>query len=129
MKYCKGCLEADTRPNSKFGKNGLCSSCEFYKKNKIQLSEKYKMNVLKKLFIKFPREKGSFFDCIICTDQRGRLPNDKHPRHLRLRHHLIFSNIRWIKAVPNAALAVFNNLVIWIERMTIIEHCSSMITG
>ncbi len=65
MKYCKECLEVDTRPNSKFGKSGLCSSCEFYKKNKIELSEKYKMGVLKELFKKFPRKKNSFFDCII----------------------------------------------------------------
>ena len=76
MKYCKECLEVDTRPNSKFGKSGLCSSCEFYKKNKIELSEKYKMGVLKELFKKFPRKKNSFFDCIIGVSG-GKIVPDK----------------------------------------------------
>ena len=39
MKYCKNCLEVDTRPRTKFNKEGLCSACT-YKKKQSNLSDK-----------------------------------------------------------------------------------------
>ena len=29
MRYCKNCLQPDTRPNEKF-QNGVCSICSYY---------------------------------------------------------------------------------------------------
>ena len=34
MKYCTGCIDVNTRPNSKFNSDGMCLSCEsFFKEN------------------------------------------------------------------------------------------------
>ena len=30
MKYCKICLNTDTRPNSYFSENGICPACNYY---------------------------------------------------------------------------------------------------
>jgi N-acetyl sugar amidotransferase len=65
MKYCNKCLEPDTRPNSKFNKDGLCYSCEFFKINKNNDKEKHKLDILKNIFKKYPKEENSHFDCII----------------------------------------------------------------
>ena len=40
MKYCKNCLEVDTRPRTKFNKEGLCSACIIKKNNQICLIKK-----------------------------------------------------------------------------------------
>lgn len=62
MKYCINCLEPDTRPRTKFNSKGLCSAC-LYKKDKINLSEKSRIELLKKILIKFKSHKK--YDCII----------------------------------------------------------------
>lgn len=30
MRYCKKCLQADTRPNTKFSSDGICPACEYF---------------------------------------------------------------------------------------------------
>jgi N-acetyl sugar amidotransferase len=30
MKYCKKCLQTDTRPGTKFGDNGICPACNYF---------------------------------------------------------------------------------------------------
>ena len=30
MKYCKNCLQTDTRPNTKFDENGICPACDYF---------------------------------------------------------------------------------------------------
>jgi N-acetyl sugar amidotransferase len=30
MKYCKKCLQTDTRPNTRFSENGICPACQYY---------------------------------------------------------------------------------------------------
>ncbi len=62
MKYCKNCLEVDTRPRTKFNKEGLCSACT-YKKKQSNLSDKKRIELLKKIFIKFKSHEK--YDCII----------------------------------------------------------------
>ena len=62
MKYCISCLEPDTRPRTKFNSKGLCSACS-YKKDHINLSEKSRIELLKKILIKFKSHKK--YDCII----------------------------------------------------------------
>ncbi len=62
MKYCKNCLEVDTRPRTKFNKEGLCSACT-YKKKQSNLSDEKRIELLKKIFIKFKSHEK--YDCII----------------------------------------------------------------
>lgn len=33
MKYCKKCLQPDTRPNTKFDDRGICPACNFSERN------------------------------------------------------------------------------------------------
>ncbi len=63
MKYCKICLNVDTRPNLKF-KSDLCPACEYWEQLKnVDWDARVNqlLNHIKKL-PKFPRRK---FDCII----------------------------------------------------------------
>jgi len=30
MKYCKKCLQPDTRPNTKFDQKGVCPACNYF---------------------------------------------------------------------------------------------------
>ena len=30
MKYCKRCLQTDTRPNTKFSDDGICPACQYF---------------------------------------------------------------------------------------------------
>ena len=30
MKYCKTCLQTDTRPGTKFDDNGICPACKYH---------------------------------------------------------------------------------------------------
>ena len=32
MKYCINCIQPDTRPNTKFLRNGLCPACNYFTK-------------------------------------------------------------------------------------------------
>jgi N-acetyl sugar amidotransferase len=64
MKYCKRCLQPDTRPNAIFTSADICPACDYFERLKdVDWQERY--DILKDLLAKFPRKPGQHFDCII----------------------------------------------------------------
>lgn len=64
MKYCKSCLQPDTRPNSQFSENGICPACQYMDLLKhVDWQERY--DILVDLLKDFPRRRGQHFDSII----------------------------------------------------------------
>lgn len=64
MKYCKSCLQPDTRPNSRFTDDGICPACHYFSLLKhVDWQERYE--ILADLLKQFPRRPGQHFDCII----------------------------------------------------------------
>ena len=64
MKYCKTCLQPDTRPNTKFSEDGICPACNYYKElGKIDWQERHE--ILIDLINSFPKSNKHKFDCII----------------------------------------------------------------
>ncbi|MBM9577328.1 N-acetyl sugar amidotransferase [Leptospira sp. 201903070] len=64
MKYCKICLQPNTRVNEIFSEKGCCSACEnHFLQNNINYLERF--DILKEIISKYPRKKGKYFDCII----------------------------------------------------------------
>jgi N-acetyl sugar amidotransferase len=64
MKYCKLCLQPNTRPKENFTVKGLCFSCINYNNNK-ELDYASRYHILQKIVSKYKRKPGKFFDCII----------------------------------------------------------------
>ncbi len=63
MKYCRRCLQPDTRPNTVFGPGGICPACIYDSSLKdVDWVDRYE--VLKQLLAKQPRKKSGF-DCIV----------------------------------------------------------------
>ena len=63
MKYCKICLQPNTRPNEQFN-DSVCYACNNYNKNK-DLDYKTRFNILRDIVSKYKKNRGKFFDCII----------------------------------------------------------------
>ena len=67
MKYCKKCLQPDTRPNIYFNKFGVCPACVYhYSTRKINYSTRFKK--LENILIKIKKKskyKNHFYDCIV----------------------------------------------------------------
>ncbi|TYQ28934.1 N-acetyl sugar amidotransferase [Pseudanabaena sp. UWO311] len=64
MKYCKSCLQPNTRPNSQFTETGICPACHYFRQLKdVDWQERYE--ILDDLLKQFPRQSGQYFDCII----------------------------------------------------------------
>ena len=66
MKYCKRCLQPDTRPNSKFNDHGICSACDYFESlQSVDWLERYE--ILQDLLVqsKNMHNKKHRFDCII----------------------------------------------------------------
>ncbi len=64
MKYCKLCLQPNTRPNSKFNQDGICPACHYAELVKsVDWQERYE--IMEDLLRQFPRRRGQHFDCII----------------------------------------------------------------
>ena len=64
MKYCKKCLQPDTRPNIVFTDEGICPACNyFYKLGQVDWSER--TEILLDLAKNFPKSNRHDFDCII----------------------------------------------------------------
>jgi len=64
MKYCRNCLQPDTRPNSRFTPDGLCPACDYFDRLKeTDWQERY--DILTALLRNAPRRPGQMFDCII----------------------------------------------------------------
>ena len=52
MKYCKNCLEVNTRPRSDFDNNGICSSCNYYKHFTKNFSSEERYQVINQILKK-----------------------------------------------------------------------------
>jgi len=64
MKYCKRCLQPDTRPNTQFTPSGICPACDYFERlQHVDWQERYE--ILQDLLAGFPRKPGQHFDCII----------------------------------------------------------------
>jgi N-acetyl sugar amidotransferase len=64
MKYCKRCLQPDTRPNTIFREDGICPACSYFEAlQNVDWQERYE--ILRDLLANFKREKGQYHDCII----------------------------------------------------------------
>ena len=64
MKYCKICLQPDTRPNSRFSEEGICPACQYFRQlQHVDWQERYE--ILEDLLGQYPRRPGQQFDCII----------------------------------------------------------------
>jgi N-acetyl sugar amidotransferase len=64
MKYCKRCLQPDTRPNTVFNSDGICPACDYFDRLKdVDWQERYE--ILQDVLLEFPRQPGQHFDCII----------------------------------------------------------------
>lgn len=64
MKYCKKCLQPDTRPNTKFTTEGICPACDYFE-HVQQIDWQERHEILLDLLSTFKRKPGQFFDCII----------------------------------------------------------------
>jgi N-acetyl sugar amidotransferase len=64
MRYCKRCLNVDTRPNIVFDDNGLCPPCQ-YTSNQEEIDWDYRKERLEEI-ISFARQHNeSGYDCIV----------------------------------------------------------------
>ncbi len=64
MKYCKLCLQPNTRPNDSFSEEGVCAACNNYKGyENVDFDSRFE--VLTEILESHPRKKGQHFDCII----------------------------------------------------------------
>lgn len=66
MKYCKRCLQPDTRPNSKFTPECICPACDYFERLQyVDWQERYE--ILKDLLAQYKMKLGGKhrFDCII----------------------------------------------------------------
>lgn len=64
MKYCKLCLQPNTRPNDSFSEEGVCAACDNYKGyENVDFDSRFE--VLTEILENHPRKKGQYFDCII----------------------------------------------------------------
>lgn len=64
MKYCKTCLQPNTRPNTYFTNDGICPACEYFKKLQfVDWEERF--SILKNLIDTAPRRDFQDHDCII----------------------------------------------------------------
>ena len=64
MKYCRSCLQPDTRPNAQFTADGICPACHYFAQlPSVDWQER--REVLEDLLEKYPRKPGQYFDCII----------------------------------------------------------------
>lgn len=64
MKYCKTCLQPDTRPNEVFSIDGICCACAYVNVLK-EIDWEERIDILKDIFAKRRRRPGQFHDCII----------------------------------------------------------------
>ena len=64
MKYCKKCLQPDTRPNVEFSDEGICPACVYFEHlQHVDWNERYE--ILKEELKKYQTGKSETFDCII----------------------------------------------------------------
>ena len=64
MKYCKKCLQPDTRPGTQFNLDGICPACDYYFNVHIKADFDERFKILEEQ-LKIYKNNGSHFDCII----------------------------------------------------------------
>jgi N-acetyl sugar amidotransferase len=64
MRYCRICLQPDTRPNTFFSKDGVCPACEYFN-NTRYVDWNERLSILQALFAGQTRRPGQYYDCII----------------------------------------------------------------
>jgi N-acetyl sugar amidotransferase len=64
MRYCKTCLQPDTRPNTLFNADGVCPACTYFSALQ-EVDWQERIEVLKDIFANRTRKPGVFHDCII----------------------------------------------------------------
>jgi N-acetyl sugar amidotransferase len=64
MKYCKKCVQPDTRPGIKFNKYGICPACIYFEEAK-DIDWEAREKELRKIIQKRKRVEKSGYDCII----------------------------------------------------------------
>lgn len=64
MKYCKACLQPDTRPNTFFNAEGICPACTYFSALQ-EVDWQERVEILKDIFASRKRRPGVFHDCII----------------------------------------------------------------
>jgi N-acetyl sugar amidotransferase len=64
MKYCKNCLQPDTRPNTVFSADGVCPACDYFEAlHNVDWQERFE--ILQDLLASHPKKEGQYHDCII----------------------------------------------------------------
>jgi N-acetyl sugar amidotransferase len=64
MRYCKICLQPDTRPNTVFGEDGICPACKYFSALK-DVDWEERVDILREIFSRRQRKPGQQHDCII----------------------------------------------------------------
>ena len=63
MKYCKKCLQCDTRPNIEFSKDGICPACDYFElHSEVDWTER--TDILNNIANEY-RNPSAQYDCII----------------------------------------------------------------
>ena len=71
MKYCTGCIDVNTRPNSKFNSDGMCLSCESFFKENGTFDEIEKENILKEIILKYkPKKKKNLIVLLVLVEEK-----------------------------------------------------------
>ena len=65
MKYCKICLQPDTRPGTFFSENGICPACNYYHTVSAAADWQERFDEIQKFLESYERKPGQHFDCII----------------------------------------------------------------
>lgn len=64
MRYCKKCVQPDTRPGIYFSADGICGAC-LYEEEKKKIDWNARLNELKETVKQSTRNKKSIYDCVV----------------------------------------------------------------
>ena len=64
MKYCKTCLQPDTRPNTVFTKDQICPACRYFEELKTA-DWRDRFHTIEEIVSSFKKQTTSKFDCLI----------------------------------------------------------------
>lgn len=65
MKYCKTCVQPDTRPGIFLDKNDVCSGCNGHEEKEIKINWPERKNTLDNILDRFRSKTGEHYDCVI----------------------------------------------------------------
>ena len=63
MKYCKLCVQPDTRPTVIFNDDGICAACQFAQQSK-NVDWKERENEIRKI-AQWAKDRSNYFDCVV----------------------------------------------------------------